>query len=152
VPDRPPPVGRNEPDPRRRARPTRALPGSPERIAEMELRARLGQPLRVAGDAVDDPARGIEARPDRPAHDREVLGERVERAVCTAVPTLHFGDRLRKARVLAGLTLSELARRSGVSRRQVRYLEAGRKRPKLDTILALAAALRCEPGRLLGAA
>ena len=36
----------DEPDPRRAARPTKALPGTPEYLAVMESRAAAGQPLR----------------------------------------------------------------------------------------------------------
>lgn len=57
-------------------------------------------------------------------------------------PILHaFGDRLRGARESAGMTLSELAARAGVSRRYVTETEAGRANPSLAKLAALADAL-----------
>lgn len=52
--------------------------------------------------------------------------------------------RLMARRREAGLSVAELARRSGLTRQYVGGLEAGRKRnPTLATLTALAAALGC---------
>lgn len=59
-------------------------------------------------------------------------------------------NRLRSARVEAGLTQEELAARAGVSRQLVGAIEAGRHLPRVDAGLALAAALGWEVQRLFG--
>ena len=63
-----------------------------------------------------------------------------------AVPTLTFGDMLRRYRVAAGLTQEELAERAGVSTRGISDLERGVKAvPRKDTVHLLAAALQLTP-------
>lgn len=52
-----------------------------------------------------------------------------------------LGRRLREAREQTGLSLSDLARRAGVSRRHVTEAEAGRANLSLGTLLALAEAV-----------
>jgi predicted ATPase/transcriptional regulator with XRE-family HTH domain len=52
-----------------------------------------------------------------------------------------FGELLRGLRAMAGLTQDELAERSGVSVRGLRYLEQGSRRPYPDTIRRVADAL-----------
>ncbi|HIG12018.1 MAG: shikimate kinase [bacterium] len=52
-----------------------------------------------------------------------------------------FGKRLRRARQAAGLSLSDLAREGGVSRRYLTSAEAGQANPSLRKLAQLAAAL-----------
>jgi transcriptional regulator with XRE-family HTH domain len=52
------------------------------------------------------------------------------------------GRALNALRDAAGLTLSELARRSGVGKATLSELEAGRRNPTLETLYALTTALR----------
>lgn len=60
-----------------------------------------------------------------------------------------LGRRLRAAREESALTVSELARRSGVSRRHVTEAEAGRANLSVTKLCALAEALGLRPSRLL---
>lgn len=65
-------------------------------------------------------------------------------------PQLHaFGMHLRRLREARGLTLEELASRSGMSFRGVVYIEHGRRNPSLTTLLNLAQGLQAEPSALL---
>lgn len=57
---------------------------------------------------------------------------------------------LRALRRDRGLSLSDTARASGVSKATLSGLEAGRGNPTLTTILGLARALEVSAGRLLG--
>lgn len=52
-----------------------------------------------------------------------------------------FGMKMRQARAAAGLSLAELAQRAGMSPSYLTEIERGRKYPRNDKILALAAAL-----------
>ncbi|WP_249161866.1 helix-turn-helix domain-containing protein [Actinospica acidithermotolerans] len=56
---------------------------------------------------------------------------------------------VRRIREAAGITLEELARRSGLSFRGVVYIEHGKRNPSLTTLLNLARGLDIEPSRLL---
>ncbi|MET7559601.1 helix-turn-helix transcriptional regulator [Streptomyces sp. NPDC005479] len=56
---------------------------------------------------------------------------------------------LRQLREAQGLTLEELAGRSGMSFRGVVYIEHGRRNPSLITILSLARGLGIDPSLLL---
>jgi transcriptional regulator with XRE-family HTH domain len=65
-------------------------------------------------------------------------------------PTLHsFGLHLRRLREKRGLTLEELADRSGMSFRGIIYIEHGRRNPSLTTMLNLARGLQVDPSSLL---
>lgn len=59
-----------------------------------------------------------------------------------------LGRRLREARARSGLTLADLARRSGLSRRYVTEAEAGRANLSVLKLAALAGALRVRMGEL----
>lgn len=59
-----------------------------------------------------------------------------------------LGRRLRGAREAAGLSVSDLARRSGISRRTVTEVEAGRANPSILKLSCLARALRTPLGQL----
>ncbi|MGA5522906.1 helix-turn-helix domain-containing protein [Streptomyces pseudogriseolus] len=56
---------------------------------------------------------------------------------------------LRQLREGQGLTLEELADRSGMSFRGVVYIEHGRRNPSLTTILSLSKGLQIAPSSLL---
>jgi transcriptional regulator with XRE-family HTH domain len=59
------------------------------------------------------------------------------------LPSLPFGDLLRRYRVAAGLTQAELAERAGLSVRGINDLERGaRHTPRKETVALLADALR----------
>ncbi len=58
---------------------------------------------------------------------------------------------MRAVRTAAGLTQSELASRSGVSRQMVGAIEAGRHLPRIDAAVALAEVLGVAVGELFGA-
>ena len=60
-----------------------------------------------------------------------------------------LGKNLRAARSNLGLTQEEVAERSGVQAGEVSRIEAGKRDPKVSTLLRLAAALEVPPGRLL---
>ncbi|MZD09231.1 helix-turn-helix domain-containing protein [Streptomyces sp. SID5785] len=60
------------------------------------------------------------------------------------------GRRLRELRRADGLSLSELARRSGVGKGTLSELESGRRNPTLETLYALATALGRPLGAVLG--
>lgn len=51
------------------------------------------------------------------------------------------GRRLRELRVAAGLSLSEVARRSGLGKGTLSELETGRRNPTLETLFAVTGAL-----------
>lgn len=63
-------------------------------------------------------------------------------------PFAAFGERLRALRAERGLTQAALAQASGVSYRSVQYLEAGKRAPHFDTLVALAESLGVQPGEL----
>jgi transcriptional regulator with XRE-family HTH domain len=65
---------------------------------------------------------------------------------------LVFGREVRRRRNALGLTLEELAERSGLSPNYVGTVEGGQRDPSLSTVLALAKGLGTSPGELLGGA
>lgn len=56
-------------------------------------------------------------------------------------PARQVGNRLRDLRAGRGISLSELARRSGIGKGTLSELEAGRRNPTLETLYALTSAL-----------
>ncbi|MEU5090167.1 XRE family transcriptional regulator [Streptomyces sp. NPDC021356] len=60
------------------------------------------------------------------------------------------GRRLRELRTARGLTLSELARRSGVGKGTLSELESGTRNPTLETLYALTTALNRPLSAVLG--
>jgi transcriptional regulator with XRE-family HTH domain len=68
-----------------------------------------------------------------------------------AMPTLsrHFGENLRRARRLAGLSQEELAFRAALHRTEIGCLEHGLRVPRLDTILKAAGGIEADPCELL---
>lgn len=55
---------------------------------------------------------------------------------------------LRRHRLKASLTIAELARLAKMSESGVQHLEAGRRKPRPQTVLRLAAALKVKPDEL----
>lgn len=64
---------------------------------------------------------------------------------------IEFGAKVREARRQAGLTLDELARRSGVSRSALSKIERGERNPSLQHALRIADGLGRSLSELLGA-
>jgi len=60
-----------------------------------------------------------------------------------------LGTNLRDARKRLGLTQEEVAERSGVHPTEVSRIEAGKRDPRISTLLRLARALEVRPGELL---
>jgi len=63
---------------------------------------------------------------------------------------LRFGKEVRRRRRALGLTLEQLAERSGLTPNYIGTVENGRRDPSLSTIGALARGLGVAPGELLG--
>ena len=109
----------DEPDPRRAARPTKALPGTPEYLAVMESRAAAGQPLRVPGDAeLDDPRQGLRVEMDNQGN-RRVVGQTGLTELGVISPSERFSWNLTRLRIRAGFNKSELARLVGCDGREI---------------------------------
>ena len=51
---------------------------------------------------------------------------------------IHFGQTIRHVRELEGISVTELASRTGVDAQQINALEAGRFDPPFDVMIALA--------------
>ena len=65
---------------------------------------------------------------------------------------MRIGDRLRELRLERGLTQQELADMSYINRSYVAQIEAGRKVPRPEVRVLIAAALDVEEAELTGAA
>lgn len=63
---------------------------------------------------------------------------------------VRFGKEIRRRRVALGLTLEQLAERSGLTPNYIGTVENGRRDPSLSTIGALARGLGISAGELLG--
>lgn len=68
----------------------------------------------------------------------------------TSVVLLTLASRLRAERERQGITLDELARRTGLSKPHLSRIESGDRQPAIATLLGLAEALDVRVGRLLG--
>ena len=62
---------------------------------------------------------------------------------------LRFGENLRRARRLAGLSQDELGQRASLNRTEISKLEKGDRAPRLETIVKLAGGLEVDPCALL---
>ena len=62
----------------------------------------------------------------------------------------HFGNRLREARVAAGLSQSELEELSGIPKARLSRYENGHVEPSIQTLARLARALNVSEASLLG--
>lgn len=60
-----------------------------------------------------------------------------------------LGSNLREARKRLELTQEQVAERSGVHPTEVSRIEAGKRDPRISTLLRLAAAVQVQPGQLL---
>lgn len=89
----------------------------------------------------DDRFDGSGANDDDGAYD---IGE-----VDAAAPRARVAAAIRRERMRADLSLSELARRAGIGKSTMSGLEAGTGNPSLETMWALAAALNIPLSRLL---
>jgi transcriptional regulator with XRE-family HTH domain len=65
------------------------------------------------------------------------------------LPTI-FGREVRRRRVALGLTLEQLAERSGLTPNYIGTVENGRRDPSLSTVLSLANGLGVPAGELVG--
>src|SRR3954468_12797369 len=65
------------------------------------------------------------------------------------LPTL-FGREVRRRRVALGLTLEQLAERSGLTPNYIGTIENGKRDPSLSTVMAIAAGLSVQAGELFG--
>jgi transcriptional regulator with XRE-family HTH domain len=66
-----------------------------------------------------------------------------------AGPADAFADRLRRLRLAAGLTQSELAEKAGLNLWGLSKLECSQREPRWSTVIALAEALGCTPNDFL---
>lgn len=64
-------------------------------------------------------------------------------------PAERFGLLLTRQRMLGALAQEDLARLLGIHRTEVSLLERGGRRPRLDTLLQLAAGVETDPAELL---
>ncbi|MGN6216975.1 MAG: helix-turn-helix domain-containing protein [Solirubrobacterales bacterium] len=60
-----------------------------------------------------------------------------------------LGANLREARMRLGMTQEEVAERSGVHATEVSRIEAGKRDPRISTVLRLAKAVNVKPGQLI---
>ena len=65
-------------------------------------------------------------------------------AVCSAVARI-----LREEREDKGLAMLTVAQRAGLSQQMVSYVERGIRRPTLDTVLRICAALELDPAKVI---
>jgi transcriptional regulator with XRE-family HTH domain len=63
----------------------------------------------------------------------------------TMTQTTTPGQRIKAARLAAGLTVGELAQRLAVTPERVRNLELGQRNPSLKMLLRIALAIPCDP-------
>lgn len=68
----------------------------------------------------------------------------------TTIDGRHFGNRLREARVQAGLSQSELEELSGIPKARLSRYENGHVEPSIQTLARLARALTVSEASLLG--
>jgi len=69
--------------------------------------------------------------------------------VATNLCTVEFGAEVRRRREALGLTLEQLAERSGLTPNYIGGVETSKRNPSLSTVLGLAKGLRVPPGELL---
>lgn len=68
----------------------------------------------------------------------------------SAIDEKHFGNRLREARIHAGLSQSELEELSGIPKARLSRYENGHVEPSIQTLTRLAQALNVSEASLLG--
>lgn len=60
-----------------------------------------------------------------------------------------FGETLKRVRMERGLTQEELAEASGLHRTEISLLERGKRKPLLETVVAICRGLEMTPSELL---
>jgi len=85
----------------------------------------------------------------RPGDTSESDPAEAERAISTTLDQV--GPRLRRVREQRGLTLTDVAERTGISKSALSRLETGRRRPSLELLLPLAQVYRVPLDDLVGA-
>lgn len=124
--------------------------GGPRAAVAVPLRAAVGSgrqrsPSGTADEAsAEQPVGAGGARARVGSHRSGATGQQ-ERARLAG----GLGALLREARAEAGLAQRDLARRSGVTDRHIRYLETGGRRPRPGTLTALAVVLDPDDDGLL---
>jgi DNA-binding XRE family transcriptional regulator len=148
----------------RRPAPTEALPGSPEKIAELAARARRRESLFSPDDVTEDELRGLLGRATRlrdgapgytnghpmvEAQTREK--PRPKRGPrCRPQRVEMLGGRIHHYRTLRGLSQGQLAKKAGTDRLYLSKLERGEKYPSVSVLVNLAEALGTTADDLLG--
>lgn len=138
---------------------TAHLSGTPEKLAVLIERERLGQELSAPGDATPTDARhadwGFEGSSLRPRVKKGSDGSTEGIVVaesrfdnCQKKDT--FGSRLRSAREKAKLSRKALALRSGLTESGLSLLERDKRTPRLDVAVILATTLRVSLDALVG--
>jgi len=71
-------------------------------------------------------------------------------AISPAITTVlaEVGPRLKRVRVRRGVTLTELAAATGISKSTLSRLETGQRKPSLELLLPIAQAHQVPPGRV----
>lgn len=75
------------------------------------------------------------------------MDKELRAATCTEVVRL-----LRAERIARGVSMNELARRTGLRQPTISILESGQPNPKLDSLLRIAAALELDLGDVISTA
>lgn len=137
------------------ARPTEALPGSPDKLKVLAERAARRQELHVDGDVIADPARALAVRVTGNGTmvvmgTQEVIG--VEPGEFTTVKNSaeSFGDRLHRLRRKRDWGLKTLSNRTGISPAALCQYENGGRMPILPQLIRLADALEVSLDELVG--
>jgi DNA-binding XRE family transcriptional regulator len=131
----------------KQSRPTSCLPGTDEKVHVLQERVRLQQPLAQSGDAtLDDLGTGLVTHRDDQGN-QHVDGQ------CSLLSktfdSIAFGEAVQRHRRRVGLTVRELANRSGIHRDTIYRLERGQHYPTVSTLFELATAIGCAPCTLL---
>jgi DNA-binding XRE family transcriptional regulator len=142
-------LGVQEQGPRQHVRATEAVPGSPEKIAELAARVRARQPLHVNGDAsFADLRSGLGVRRDRQGNLK--VGSGVELAPAPADTLANtFARRLRLTRTSREMSVRQLAARAGISVSTIYEIENGEHTANLRSVELLGRALGVQPLALL---
>jgi DNA-binding XRE family transcriptional regulator len=147
----------------RRPAPTEALPGSPEKIAELAARARRRESLFSPDDVTEDELRGLLGRATRLRDGAEgytnghpmVTGsaqekEKPRKGKCVPQRLEMLGGRIHHFRTQRGLSQGQLARKAGIHPMHLSALERGVRFPCLGAVIAIAEALDMTPDQLTG--
>lgn len=97
----------------------------------------------------DDVPSGDEPPAQQSSADRQLSPAAQPAPASQSSPSQQIATALKRERVRAGLSLSEVARRAGIGKSTMSGLETGTGNPSLETMWALAAALDIPLARLL---